>query len=242
MTGRALHVLFAFALSCSPARAAPWPSATATTWPMLRGALERQRESRPREPWAAGLRITMRDPASGRVIDGRGAIAVAPGEAVRMILVGAAGATMLDAWVTPGRWRIAVPPLEVVRRGGAEEPRDMPVGFLRWWLLTPLSGRPFAAASVDDGFLWLLRERDAVIELRQGTCPRGCLLQATRRAAGHAETVEECRERGTPHVGDSARYVDESSGLRVDLFLESIAAGPPRGEAFEDPDAAGSGT
>jgi hypothetical protein len=242
MMGRGLHLLFAFALSCAPPRPAPWPSATASTWPPLRSALEEQRESRPREPWAAGLRITMRDPRSGRVIDGRGAIAVAPGQAVRMILVGAAGATILDAWVTPDRWRIAVPPLELVRRGEKEEPRDMPVGFLRWWLLTPLEGQAFAATAVDGGYLWLLRDAGAVVELRQGACSRGNLLRATRRMAGHAETVEECRDRAAPGVGDSAHYVDEASGLRVDLQLESVASGPPSGEAFQDPDLAGSGT
>ena len=59
-----------------------------------------RRLSQPQAPWSAGLRITMREPGSGRVIDGRGAIAVEPGQAVRMILTGAAGATMLDAWVT----------------------------------------------------------------------------------------------------------------------------------------------
>jgi hypothetical protein len=180
----------------------------------------------------------MRDPTSGRVVDGRGAIAVAPGRAVRMVLIGAAGATMLDAWVTPTRWRVAIPPLDLVRRGGMDEPRDMPVGFLRWWFLTPLTGTLIAAAIVDSGALWVLREGDAVVELRELPCGRGC-LEATRRAFGHAETVEECHEAPAPTVGDSARYVDEISGLKVDLRLESIAGAPPKDEAFDDPDADG---
>jgi hypothetical protein len=155
-----------------------------------------------------------------------------------MVLVGAAGATMLDAWVTSTRWRVAIPPLDLVRRGGVDEPRDMPVGFLRWWFLTPLRGTLIAAAVVDSGALWVLREGDAVVELRELPCERGC-LQATRRALGHAETVEECHEAPAPTPGDSARYVDEVSGLKVDLHLESIAQSPPQGEAFDDPDAAG---
>jgi hypothetical protein len=226
----------------SPARPAPWAPATAQSWHQLGRALEDQRLSRPREPWSAGLRITMRDPVSGRVVDGRGAIAVEPGQAVRMILTGAAGATMLDAWVTQARWRVAVPPLEIVRRGGTDEPRDMPVGFLRWWFLTPLTGRLFAATFTQGGSLWLLRYGSAVIELREASCARGTLLHATRRVVGHAETVEECRERGAPSPGDSASYVDEASGLCVDVSLESVAATPPSGEAFQDPDAPGSGT
>jgi hypothetical protein len=184
----------------------------------------------------------MRDPGSGRVIDGRGAIAVEPGQAVRMVLTGAAGATMLDAWVTTTRWRVAVPPLEVVRRGEVIEPPDMPVGFLRWWFLTPLSGGLFAASSTEDGSLWLLRYGDAVIELREASCARGTLLHATRRLAGHAETVDECRAKAAPSAGDSARYFDETTGLCVDVFLESIGTEPPSRDAFRDPDVVGGGT
>jgi hypothetical protein len=231
-----LGLVLALAIpACSPVRPSPWPAATTQAWSQLRGVLDRERSERPRDPWAAGLRITMRDPLSGRVVDGRGAIAVAPGRAVRMVLIGAAGATVLDAWVTRTRWRVAIPPLDLVRRGGLDEPRDMPVGFLRWWFLTPLGGTLIAAAFVDSGPLWVLREGDGVVELRAPTCGRGC-LQATRRALGRAETVEECREGGVPAAGDSARYIDEVSGLKVDLRLESIAVVPPRGEAFDDPD------
>ena len=182
----------------------------------------------------------MRDPVHGRVVDGRGAIAVAPGQAVRMVLIGAAGATMLDAWVTRTRWRVAVPAIDLTRRGGIEEPPDMPVGFLRWWFLTPLCGSLLAAAYIDNEPLWVLRAGGAIVEVREGPRASGC-LRATRRASGHSETVEECRKAVEPAVGDSALYVDEASGLRVDLRLESIAAAPPSGEAFDDPDAIESG-
>ena len=228
--------------SCSSARPAAWHPATVESWRQLSEELSHQRLSRPKESWSAGLRITMREPTSGRVIDGRGAIAVEPGQAVRMILTGAAGATMLDALVTPTRWRVAVPPLDIVRRGGMAEPRDMPVGFLRWWFLTPLTGGLFAATFTDAGLLWLLRDSGAVIELRESSCSRGKLLHATRRMVGRAETVDECRASATPTVGDSARYFDEMSGLCVDVLLESIASQPPSDDAFRDPDTTGSGT
>jgi hypothetical protein len=181
--------------------------------------------------------MSMSDPVSGRVIDGRGAIAVAPGRAVRMILVGGAGSTVLDAWVTQAEWRVAVPPLDLVRRGSLEDPRDMPVGFLRWWFLTPLTGTLFAAARIDGGTSWLLRDRAAVIELRRDSCPRGSLLAATRRAPGTAERVAECRAQTVPTPGDWARYVDEARGLRVGVTLDSVANLPPAAAAFVDPDA-----
>jgi hypothetical protein len=222
--------------SCASAPAA-WSPATPESWARLSQQLSSTRQAQPKAPWSAGLRITMREPSSGRVIDGRGAIAVKPGEAVRMILTGAAGATMLDAWVTQTRWRVAVPPLALVRRGDVAAPRDMPVGFLRWWFLTPLAGGLFAATFTCDGSLFLLRYAGAVIELREEPCSRGTLLRATRRIEGHGEAVDECRARPGPSAGDSARYVDESSGLRVDVLLESIGTAPPRDEAFDDPDA-----
>jgi hypothetical protein len=243
MRGREALLLLAFlSVSCvpKPPRPAPWPSATPRTWPELRRSLEVERASRPVDPWAAGLRITMVNPVTGRVVDGRGAIAVAPGRAVRMILVAGAGSTVLDAWVTRGRWRISVPPLDLVRRGSVEAPADMPIGFLRWWFLTPLTGTLFAAALVDGGTSWLLRDGDSVIELRSASCPRGSLLAATRRALRPeaAEHVTECRERAAPSAGDWARYVDEVRGLHVDVVLESVAESPPDARAFVDPDAA----
>ncbi len=226
-------------VSCvpQPPPPTPWPSATSRTWPGLRHALDAERASRPADAWAAGLRITMGDPVSGRVVDGRGAIAVAPGRAVRMILVGGAGSTVLDAWVTPARWRIAVPPLDLVRRGTLGAPRDMPIGFLRWWFLTPLAGTLFAAAVVDGGTSFLLRDGSAVVELRRDACGRGSLLAATRRAPGTVERVAECRERAAPRPGDWARYADEVRGLHVDVVLESVASSPPDAAAFVDPDA-----
>ncbi len=237
-------LLSLLSISClsQPPPPAPWPSATSRTWPELRRSLEAERAARPDHSWAAGLRVTMRDDESGRVVDGRGAIAVAPGRAVRMILVGGAGSTVLDAWVTGARWRVAVPLLDRVERGGLEEPRDLPIGFLRWWFLTPLNGTLFAAASSDAGTSWLLRDGSAVIELRRDVCPRGSLLVATRRTPESVERVSECREVAAPKPGDWARYVDEVHGLRVDVVLESVAAAPPDGAAFVDPDAPGAGT
>jgi hypothetical protein len=135
---------------------------------------------------------------------------VAPGRALRMILVGVAGATMLDAWVTPQRWRVAVPLLGLVRRGGAEAPEDLPIGFLRWWFFTPMSGRLFAATFEDDGPVWLIRDGDAVIELRTAKCDRGHGLRAWRRERGRAETVDECRSGLAPSAGDGVHYQDDA--------------------------------
>ncbi len=159
-----------------------------------------------------------------------------------MVLVGPAGTTMLDAWITRDRWRVAVPSLEVVRRGGEDAPPDLPVGFLRWWFLTPLDGALFGAAFTDPGVAWLLRDGDAVIELRLAPAPDGEALTVARRVGGRSERIEELRAGTAPHVGDRVHYVDETSGLRVDLMLESVASRPPDEGAFLDPDIEGGGS
>ena len=119
-----------------------------------------------------------------------------------MILVGVAGATMLDAWVTPHQWRVAVPALGLVRRGAEQAPGDLPIRFLRWWFFTPMGGRLFAATFDGGRPLWLLRDGEAVVELRAGACDRGRRLVAARREQGRTESVDECRAAPRPTTGD----------------------------------------
>jgi hypothetical protein len=226
--------------SCAPPAPAEAPRPVdAATWSSLRAALDSERAEAPRAPWAAGLRMTMREPRSGRTIDGRGALAVAPGRAVRMILVGPAGATMLDGWVTSTAWRIAVPPAGVLRRGGVDEPADLPVGFLRWLFFRPLQGALFGGSKGQAETVFLLRDGDAVVEARVGRCDRGEQLVATRRVGARAERLEVCRHAAAvPAADDRARYENLSTGLRIDLVLESVGRGPPDEEAFVDPERA----
>jgi hypothetical protein len=229
--------LLACATKAPAARSTPDPS----EWNALHKKLEGLRLARPSQPWAAGVRVTMDEPAAGRSLEARGAIAVAPGKAVRMILVGGAGLTMMDAWVAPERWRIAIPPRSMVRRGGSEEPNDLPIGFLRWWFITPLRGTLFAGGETAAGTEWLLRDGDAVNDLLAGRCDVGRLLRVQRRVRGRAELVDECTMLAVPRAGDWVKYADEATGLRVDLVVESVSGEAPRPEAFSDPDAGGGG-
>lgn len=230
---------------CATAHPPPWAHPTGEEWREARTDLERLKTSVPHFPYVAAVSTTLRDARSGRTLDGRGAIAIAPGEAVRMILVGGAGATVLDAWVTRNRWRIAVPPLDVVQRGGAEDPGGSPVGFLRWWFVAPFDGMLFAASIGPSGDLWLLRDRNAVIDLRMTPWRGGRRVTAVRRLRGHAERIEELSTGRSPleaAVGDRVAYVDETTGLRVTLAVESIAPAPPDPAAFDNPDSDGGGT
>jgi hypothetical protein len=235
-------ILASFDLACARPAQAPWVHPSEAQWRLASERLEHLRADLPRASYTAVVATVLHDPISGRSVDGRGAIAVAPGQGIRMILVGAAGATLLDAWVTPLRWRIAVPPAGIVRRGGADAPRNLPVAFLRWWFFARFEGALFAANMEPARSRWLLRDGDAVIDLRAGPCARGALIDAARRARGRAEHVEECRAASAPTGGDTVVYVDESSGLEVSLRVEEVSAEPPDPEAFRDPDEAESPT
>ncbi|HZU85257.1 MAG TPA: hypothetical protein VE987_20130 [Polyangiaceae bacterium] len=236
--GEALVLCWA-AAACAPRASPVWRQADAASWPAVRQALESERAARPRAPWSAAVRVAMREPRSGREIDGRGAVAVAPGEALRMILLGPAGVTLLDAWVTADRWRVAVPPAEIVRRGALDEPDDLPVGFLRWSLFRPLEGTLIAGSLSPQTFV--LRDGDAVVEVELARCRLGELSRTTRRVRGRVEHIEECRAPGPPRPGEWVRYEDERTGLRVELTFEAAAPAPPDERAFRDPDDAAPG-
>jgi hypothetical protein len=152
-----------------------------------------------------------------------------------MILVGGAGATMLDAWVTPDRWRVAVPPLGLVRRGGADAPDDLPVAFLRWWFFRPLAGALFAASPTPVE-TWLLRDGDALVEVRAQPCTQGAGTSVKRRVRGVVETIEACGSARPPSAGDHVRYENEATGLVVELRVEGLAPGSPPSDAFDDPE------
>jgi len=231
---RRLGVLVLALASCA-AQPSPWRGVSDPDWSGLRQALETARGARPKQPWAAGVRATMREPA-GRVIEARGALAVAPGRGLRMILIEGPGVTALDVWVTPERWRVAVPPVDLLRRGGSDAPPELPVGFLRWWFFGELRGTLFAATVERGRKAWLLRDGEAVLELHEEPCDRGTLLRVARRVHGHTELVDECRAGDLPERGDQVRYTDQTSGLEVDLEVESVAATPPSSEAFDDPE------
>lgn len=244
VAGRSLVVVASLSsLSCAPCPASPtWHAPDAAAFASLRVQLAERRAARPTRPWAAGIHVVMREPRSGRTFEGRGALAVAPSRAVRMILLGGAGATMLDVWVSGQRWRVAIPALGVVRRGAAEAP-DLPVGFLRWWFTEPLGGTLFAAEERPPAQLWLLRTPGAVVQLEAVPCsPAGMStedgLLATRRTARTAERVLECRAGAQVSAGDVAEYEDLGGGLKVRVQVESVSGTPPA-EAFIDPDAPG---
>ena len=233
--------------SCAQHSPVSWIQPATAQWQGAVARLDLLRSSVPTTPYVATIATMLRDPKSGRWIDARGAMAVAPGRAVRMILIGGAGATVLDAWVTRQQWRVAVPPLQIVRRGGADDPMGLPVGFLRWRFVLPFAGSAFAAATGPDGDRFLLRDGSTIVDLRLARCDEGHKrsITATRRAHGRVEEMDECEAMNSSPgsaAGDHVQYADETTGLRVKVDVESVGATGPTPEAFEDPDRDRGGT
>src|SRR5262249_34669470 len=92
-----------------PRRPADIPSIGQAEWTLSRERLLRMRSELPQRPYAARVQIGVVDPRSGKVFQARGAVAVSPDHAARLILVGPAGATALDLWVTRDRFRFSIP-------------------------------------------------------------------------------------------------------------------------------------
>jgi hypothetical protein len=226
-----LGALAAGLAACAQAVRPAWIHPGTAAWDRAGEDLQKLRALAPSTPYIQSLGATIREPRSGKVFFGRGAIAVAPGRALRMILVGMAGATLMDAWVTPQKWRFAVPPIDLVRRGGCDDPDDLPIGLLRSWFLEPFRGELAGAAPESSGMLWLLRSGDSAVELRRGACDGGDRVQMRRRQPKHVERIDVCRRA----VGDTVRYADDTSGLVLNLVANPASTAPERA-AFLDPD------
>jgi hypothetical protein len=223
--------------SCARPRPAEWRSPTSEEWERARATLARVRGAAPRDPYLTEIRMTLHEPRSGRNYDGHGSVAVSPGRAVRMIAIGPMGVVLLDVWASRDAWRVAVPPLGRVSRGGRASDENIPIGFFRWWFLSPLEGQLLAASPAWD--VILLRTPDAMVELSLTGLDGDEPLRATRSSGGREEHVTWFGAGLVPREGDRAAYVDDATGLRVDVsIVEGAHPMDPTASicAFVDPD------
>jgi hypothetical protein len=189
-------------------------------------------------PYALQLRVYMREPWTGRSFEARGALAVHPHNAVRMVLLGPGGVTALDMWLTRDRFRFVVPAADFKRTGGgdAADARGLPVGLFRWWFLAPLDGRLLTARLEAGGPTFVLREGGGTITVRARHERGHEHLVAQRREAGALEALEWIGRGFSPHPGDRARYVQDATGLEVEVMVEAVSPDEPDPAAFLDPD------
>jgi len=218
----------ALALAACVACASLPPAAPVTTqaeWDAARARLERLRASLPRAPYTQPVTVDFFEPRSRRHFDGRGAVGVDPGRAMRMILVGPAGEPALDVWVTRDAWRLSVPPIHLLRRGGREAPRGTPIGFFRSWFVEPLAGRLLA---LDPGGDLVVRD------------PFGGTLHVAADSLdeGRVRRRHGTRTESFAFTRSHAKYVDDATGLSVEVTLGPVQREPPDPQAFVDPGAA----
>lgn len=213
------------------------PEITPYEWLIARDRLARLRRAQPQRPYVERVRLAISDPRTGKRYEARGAVAISPGRAARMILVGPGGTTALDVWVTRDRFRFAVPAISLQKRGGTDpaEARGLPIGMLRWWFLAPLEGRLLLAHSTPSESSWILRDGPATVTLRSD----GKRFIALRREGDVLEGIEWISRGLVPQSGARGQYIEGRFGLRVEVVVEEVLATEPDPEAFADPDEPG---
>jgi len=199
-------------LAACAGKPAAAPKVTQEEWSAAREMLGALRARTPDHAYVERVQIALREPRTGKIFEGRGAIAVQPGHALRMILVGPGGSTALDLWITPDRWRLHAPALGPPRHGTTAPP-ELPIGFFRWWFLAPYDGR---LLTIDEGKV-VMRSGDSTVRLGiSATASHRAHVSAARRtpdprAGGHEETLEWVGLLAHPAPGDRARYIDATA-------------------------------
>jgi hypothetical protein len=220
-----------------PRREAKVPDVGQSEWTLSRARLDEMRRDLPQRPYVERVQLGVVDPRSGKLYQARGAVAVDPERAARLVLIGPGGATALDVWVTRERYRFAIPAMKLEKRGGVDlsDVRGLPIGFLRWWFLSPLDGELVLARSSDSEAAFLFRAGPATVTLRTN----GERFVAVRRSPDQLEGLEWSGRGLAPTAGAHGRYIDGEHGLRVHIFVEEVLAEEPDPAAFFDPDTEG---
>jgi hypothetical protein len=240
--------------ACAPSSAAHEPSwlprdarlsaPSTAEWRAARRALAELREQS-RSPRTLQIALTLREPTTGRVLEARGAAALAPPDALRMILLGPGGTTALDLWIKGERYRFAVPAIELTKRGDTRAPaaerRGLPVDFLRAFLLRPAEGQLLWAEREGTAMRYLLRDGETLVDLRSFEHKRIEMRRSTWTSERPGAPVHLLDRETVSAAGlgcAEVRYRQASTGLEVHVRCEGERAGTPNPRAFADPDAA----
>jgi len=246
--GRTAVALVAALVLSGCAEAAPFaklPRVSQREWDKGRAALASARAELPKEPYTLIVAVDMIEPYTGRTFTARGGLAVLPGRAVRLQLLGPGGSTALDAWLSRERFRFDVPAVDVHKRGTIDGPEaaGLPVGFFRFWFLSQLEGRLLFAKPTREGTYFVLRDGEATVEMFRAA--HGGHVEAERVEKGKLAVEElSVTARGVrPGAGDVALYRASVSGaaarrvpgLVARVRVESVGDEAPDLAAFEEP-------
>lgn len=224
----------------------PLPDPTIQEWQRARRTLAAL-QATAAAPRTRRIALTLWEPRTGRVLSARGALAVLPPRALRMILLGPGGTTALDLWVDGDRYRFAVPAIDVQKRGDLRAPREerrgLPVDFLAFWLLRPASGRLLwherAHARGVDGDRFVIRDGAAIVDLVAFAGGHVEARRATWSAPGSDGALPRLLDEETVSAGGpgcaEVRYHQRSTGLDVTVICEEETLGEPPARALAEP-------
>jgi len=222
---------------CAPSAKSGPDRVTSNDWQKARDSLSSLRDSERSRAYSEVVRVRLHEPQSGKVFLAQGAIAVDPGKAFRMMLVGPGGATAVDAWATPKAYVFQVPPIDLVKSGGAESPAGLPIGFFRWWFLSRWSGQMLWGAVHDEKTEWIVKNDNAVVVVSSAFGR----TRAERRSERGVERLEWTSTAARDRAGDHGVYIDNASGLSVEIDVLSLSEESPDPEAFVAPSLTGEG-
>ena len=205
---------------------------TEAEWLAARQRLAELRATEPTKPFGAVVRVALREPHTGKTFAARGAIAVDPHRALRMVLVGPGGATALDVWATADHWRFEVPAAGLLRRGGREDDPGPPDRVLP--LVVPRASRRSTprelrracerrgrqvrpAARARRPSIWSTKPRPGghdVVAARRD--PRGTRIGHRLSRARASRSARRPRQRTTR----------KATGVHVEVIVESASDAP----------------
>lgn len=212
----------------------------------LRNALARP------EPHTRRISLSLREPITGRQLQARGAVALSPPQALRMIMLGPGGTTAMDLWLRDEKFRFSIPALDLLVRGkvGSTVTRGFPVNFLYSWLLHPAEGELLWYERRGGADRFALRDPkhpEAILELCTSSTPNITpakhpivLRRSTWAPSAPGETSvrldEELIIAEDTGCAD-ARYAQASTGLTIEIRCEGEEhERTPNPKAFADPD------
>ncbi len=189
------------------------------------------------------LSVAITEGVSGKGFEGRGAIAVRPGKALRMVLLGPGGTTAMDVWIAGNAYRVSIPAMDKVMRGDVrkreEVPRGLPIALFHRWILAPFVGNDitaYAGRLEADGTLTMASDAGAPVRSFVSFAHRDDVFEARARLVmvddaivarawwfrgGNlvekldAVEVVATSERGGPIVTQSLEYTSNDPPMKV---------------------------
>jgi len=214
----ALATLILHGCAEAPSEPARSPTIDRDSWRAAQRALQELRQTF--APAEGTMRVSVRFVAASKDIqvNGRGAVARRPPDDLRMILLGPGGMTAFDLLVRGDAWWMSIPSRDRVLSSDdeGEEARGLPVSFLRWWLLRPLSGRLLSVGDVPTGRVLVLREGNATIRVQR----RGEGLVMDRKSPAGTERMSV----SGPGCG-TAVYEHTNARIRAEVRCEAEVGG-----------------